>query len=89
MDANVPTPHRDEMRCAGLPHPFVSVFVFYCTHEQRWGGWIDAGSSTDDMTDAVTEELIFGPFDNLETVSRMAMAMLTPDALRFVRDTAG
>ena len=71
--------------CSQIPHPFMSVFVFWCPHLQRWGGWIDLGHSTHESTECDSRELKWGPFDStldVEHVLQDVISVVTLDRLR-------
>lgn len=79
--------HDECQWCASIPHPFISVFAFYCPHLQRWGGWVDLGSSTHETSDVSTRELSWGPFDTDADVSFALQHLLRPEVLARVSQT--
>lgn len=77
--------HDGNEYCASIPHPFVSVMVFWCPHLQRFGGWIDSGTSTHDVQDITQRELNWGPFDTVEDVANLLKWCVDAAALRALR----
>lgn len=78
-ERQTPVEHTDH--CAAIPHPFISLLVFWCPHLQRWAGWVDYGSSTHDTDQVIQRELTWGPFDTDADVSQVLVATLSPEVL--------